>query len=126
MEGKITQVFSAVVDVKFDSKARLPNILNALECKNNGQKLVLEVAQHIGDSTVRCIAMDSTEVLVRGMSVKDTGTPIKVPVGDGTLGRIMNVVGDPIDEQGKIKSKEFSSIYRDAPRLKNNPQKEVY
>ena len=115
MEGKITQVFSAVVDVKFDSKARLPNILNALECKNNGQKLVLEVAQHIGDSTVRCIAMDSTEGLVRGMSVKDTCTPIKVPVGDGTLGRIMNVVGDPIDEQGKIKSKEFSSIYRDAP-----------
>jgi len=115
MEGKITQVFSAVVDVKFDSNVRLPNILNALECKNNDQKLVLEVAQHIGDNTVRCIAMDSTEGLVRGMNVKDTGSPIKIPVGDCTLGRIMNVVGDPIDEQGEIKSKEFSSIYREAP-----------
>ena len=114
-KGKITQIISAIVDVKFDGGAGLPNILNALECKNNGQKLVLEVAQHIGDSTVRCIAMDSTDGLTRGIVVTDTGKPIQVPVGVGTLGRIMNVVGEAVDEQGPIKTKTFSSIYRDAP-----------
>jgi F-type H+-transporting ATPase subunit beta len=107
------------VDVRFDDGTRLPNILNALECKNNGSRLVLEVAQHIGDSSVRCIAMDSTDGLVRGTLVRDTGKPIQVPVGKGTLGRIMNVIGEPVDEMGKIKSKEFSSIYKDAPRFED-------
>lgn len=114
-EGKITQIISAVVDVKFDDGVRLPGILSALECVNNGEKLVLEVAQHIGDSSVRCIAMDSTDGLTRGTVVRDTGGPIRVPVGKATLGRIMNVIGQPIDDMGQIKSNEFSSIYRDAP-----------
>jgi len=118
-EGKITQVISAVVDVRFDDGVRLPNILNALECENNGQRLVLEVAQHIGDSSVRCIAMDSTEGLVRGASVTDTGEPIHVPVGKATLGRIMNVIGEPIDEMGPIKTKEYSSIYKEAPKFED-------
>ncbi|MDP5110601.1 MAG: F0F1 ATP synthase subunit beta [Rickettsiaceae bacterium] len=114
-EGIITQIISAVVDVKFGNGATLPNILNALECDNNGQKLVLEVAQHIGDSTVRCIAMDSTDGLTRGQLVIDTGDSIRVPVGKETLGRIMNVVGNPVDGQGPINAKNTSSIYRDAP-----------
>ena len=114
-KGKIVQIISAVVDVKFDDGANLPGILHALECKNDGKKIVLEVAQHIGDSTVRCIAMDSTDGLTRGLEVVDTGAPIQVPVGKGTLGRIMNVTGDPVDEKGPIKSKTFSSIYRSAP-----------
>ena len=118
-QGKITQIISAVVDVRFDDGVRLPNILNALECDNNGTRLVLEVAQHIGDSSVRCIAMDSTDGLVRGTVVRDTGKPIQVPVGKGTLGRIMNVIGEPVDEMGKIKSEEFSSIYKDAPRFED-------
>jgi F-type H+-transporting ATPase subunit beta len=118
-QGKITQIISAVVDVRFDDGTRLPNILNALECENNGSRLVLEVAQHIGDSSVRCIAMDSTDGLVRGTLVRDTGKPIQVPVGKGTLGRIMNVIGEPVDEMGKIKSEEFSSIYKDAPRFED-------
>ncbi len=117
--GKITQIISAVVDVQFSSDTPLPNILNALECDNNGQKLVLEVAQHIGDSTVRCIAMDSTDGLTRGIDVADTGDSIRVPVGKGTLGRIMNVVGDPVDEQGTIKSDTFSSIYNEAPAFED-------
>lgn len=114
-KGKITQIVSAVVDVKFSGSNKLPNILNALVCENNGQKLVLEVAQHIGDSSVRCIAMDSTDGLTRGTEVTDTGEPINIPVGKSTLGRIMNVVGEPIDERGPIKSKTFSSIYRQPP-----------
>lgn len=114
-KGKITQIVSAVVDVKFSGSNKLPNILNALVCENNGQKLVLEVAQHIGDSSVRCIAMDSTDGLTRGTEVVDTGEPINIPVGKSTLGRIMNVVGEPIDERGPIKSKTFSSIYRQPP-----------
>lgn len=118
-QGRITQIISAVVDVRFDDRTRLPNILNALECENNGSRLVLEVAQHIGDSSVRCIAMDSTDGLVRGTLVRDTGKPIQVPVGKGTLGRIMNVIGEPVDEMGKIKSEEFSSIYKDAPRFED-------
>jgi F-type H+-transporting ATPase subunit beta len=117
IEGKITQIIAAVVDVQFDDAAKLPNILNALECFNNGEKLVLEVAQHIGDSSVRCIAMDSTDGLVRGAKVIDTGHPIMVPVGIGTLGRIMNVIGAPVDDRGEIKTKEFSSIYRQAPKF---------
>ena len=91
--GRITQVIGAVVDVKFDSY--LPPILNALETINNGHRLVLEVAQQLGENTVRCIAMDVSEGLVRGQEVTDTGEPISVPVGEGTLGRIMNVVGEP-------------------------------
>ena len=88
-EGKITQVIGAVVDVQFDG--HLPQILNALETDNNGKRLVLEVAQHLGEGTVRTIAMDATEGLVRGMAVSDTESPITVPVGKGSLGRIMNV-----------------------------------
>src|SRR6187455_1945901 len=93
--GKITQVIGAVVDVQFED--HLPAILNSLETKNGGNRLVLEVAQHLGESTVRTIAMDVTEGLVRGQEVTDTGQPIMVPVGVGTLGRIINVIGEPID-----------------------------
>ena len=92
--GKITQVIGAVVDVQFPGD--LPAILNALETKNGGNRLVLEVAQHLGESTVRTVAMDSSEGLVRGQEVVDTGEPISVPVGPGTLGRIINVIGDPL------------------------------
>src|SRR5690348_7476484 len=111
--GKITQVIGAVVDVQFE--AHLPAILNALETKNGGQRLVLEVAQHLGESTVRTIAMDSSEGLVRGQEVTDTGAPIAVPVGDETLGRIINVVGDPVDEAGPVKTKEKRAIHQPAP-----------
>ena len=93
--GKISQVIGAVVDVQFDGE--LPAILNALEVSNNGQRLVLEVAQHLGESAVRTIAMDSTEGLVRGAEAVDTGAPITVPVGPETLGRILNVIGEPVD-----------------------------
>ena len=96
--GRITQVIGAVVDVQFEG--HLPAILNAIETKNGSNRLVLEVAQHLGESTVRTIAMDTTEGLVRGQEVTDTGSPIMVPVGAGTLGRIMNVIGEPIDEAG--------------------------
>ena len=95
--GRVTQVIGAVVDVQFDGA--LPAILNALETTNNGKRLVLEVAQHLGENTVRCIAMDTSEGLVRGQEVKDTGAPIMVPVGPATLGRILNVIGEPVDEQ---------------------------
>ncbi len=111
--GTITQVLGAVVDVKFDGD--MPNILNSLEVDNNGKRLVLEVAQHIGESTVRCIAMDATEGLVRGQEATDTGNPIRMPVGPGTLGRIMNVVGEPVDERGEVDAKEFYPIHRPAP-----------
>ena len=95
--GRITQVIGAVVDVQFEGD--LPAILNALECDNGGLHLVLEVAQHLGENTVRTIAMDSTEGLVRGAEVADTGAAISIPVGPETLGRIMNVIGEPIDER---------------------------
>ncbi|ABV75469.1 F0F1 ATP synthase subunit beta [Rickettsia akari str. Hartford] len=117
--GKITQIISAVVDVKFTNNGELPEILNALECYNDKQRIVLEVAQHIGDDTVRCIAMDSTEGLVRGVEVMDTGSPICIPVGTETLGRIMNVVGEPIDGKGDIKSSNISAIYKSAPDFTN-------
>jgi F-type H+-transporting ATPase subunit beta len=103
-QGKVTQVIGAVVDVQFDD--HLPEILNALETDNNGRRLVLEVAQHLGEATVRTIAMDGTEGLVRGQVVTDTDGPIAVPVGDATLGRIMNVVGEPIDEKGPVETAE--------------------
>ena len=111
--GKITQVIGAVVDVQFEGD--LPEILNALETHNNGVKMILEVAQHLGESTVRTIAMDSTEGLVRGEKVTDTGLPITVPVGNPTLGRILNVIGAPVDEKGEVKSTEMRPIHRDAP-----------
>ncbi len=113
--GKVTQVISAVVDVEFSDK--IPAIKNALECKFGENKLVLEVVQQLGDSQVRTIALDSTEGLMRGVEVVDTGAPISVPVGKGTLGRIMNVLGEPIDEKGEIKSSEKVSIHSDPPKL---------
>ena len=113
--GKVTQVMGAVVDVQFDGK--LPAILGALSLTNDGKELVLEVAQHLGENTVRCIAMDSTEGLVRGQAVTDLGKPITVPVGPETLGRIMNVVGEPIDERGPINAKTSLPIHRAAPEF---------
>jgi len=115
-KGKISQIISAVVDVEFES-GELPAIYNALECQNNGKKLVLEVSLHIGERTVRAIAMDSTDGLVRGAEVIDTGVPISVPVGDKTLGRIMNVIGEPIDEKGEIKSQDILPIHNNPPIL---------
>ena len=111
--GRITQVVGAVVDVQFEDN--LPAILNALECDNQGSRLVLEVAQHLGEHTVRTIAMDSTEGLVRGKQVTDTGAPISVPVGPETLGRIINVIGEPIDERGPVNTKQKAPIHREAP-----------
>src|ERR671922_2208178 len=111
--GRVTQVMGAVVDVQFEG--HLPAILNALETKNGGSRLVLEVAQHLGESTVRTIAMDTSEGLVRGQDVVDTGAPIEVPVGDECLGRIINVVGDPVDEAGPVKFTERRAIHQDAP-----------
>jgi F-type H+-transporting ATPase subunit beta len=114
-KGKITQVIGAVVDVQFDDK--LPQILNALTTDNNGKTLVLEVAQHLGENTVRTVAMDASEGLVRGQEVVDTGGPIAVPVGNATLGRILNVVGEPVDEQGPVNADETRSIHQPAPEF---------
>ncbi|TGD43467.1 F0F1 ATP synthase subunit beta [Pseudotabrizicola sediminis] len=111
--GKVTQVIGAVVDVQFEGE--LPAILNALITDNNGKPLVLEVAQHLGESTVRAVAMDATEGLVRGAPVSDTGKPIQVPVGPATLGRIMNVIGEPVDERGPVNAAETRSIHQPAP-----------
>src|SRR5580704_2022321 len=113
--GRVTQVIGAVVDVKFEGD--LPPILNALETMNNGSKLVMEVAQHLGESTVRCIAMDISEGLVRGQEVTDTGTPISVPVGVGTLGRIMNVIGEPVDEAGPIPMEARRASHQPTPEF---------
>ena len=113
--GKITQVIGAVVDVQFEDE--LPQILNALNTDNNGKKLVLEVAQHLGENTVRTIAMDATEGLVRGQKVTDTGGPISVPVGNATLGRILNVVGEPVDEKGAVEATESRAIHQPAPEF---------
>src|SRR6187549_176862 len=112
-KGHVRQVMGAVVDVQFDE--HLPEILNALETDNHGNRLVLEVAQHLGENTVRTVAMDSTEGLVRGQEVVDTGEAIAVPVGDETLGRIMNVVGEAVDEAGPIKTTEKRPIHAPAP-----------
>lgn len=111
--GKITQVIGAVVDVQFDGE--LPAILNALEVQEHPIRLVLEVAQHLGENTVRTIAMDATEGLVRGQPVVDTGAPIMVPAGPELLGRIINVIGEPIDERGPINAKTEMSIHAEAP-----------
>jgi F-type H+-transporting ATPase subunit beta len=115
--GSVSQVMGAVVDVRFEGD--LPAILNALQCENQGQKLVLEVAQHLGESMVRTVAMDSTEGLVRGLEVVDTGGPITVPVGPETLGRIINVIGDPVDERGPVETKQRFPIHRPAPEFVN-------
>ncbi len=112
-QGKVTQVIGAVVDVQFEGA--LPAILNALETDNNGKRLVLEVAQHLGESTVRAVAMDATEGLVRGAAVKDLGAPISVPVGSATLGRILNVIGEPVDEKGPVNAATTRSIHQPAP-----------
>ncbi len=112
--GKVTQVIGAVVDVSFEGGV-LPRILNALETDNLGNRLILEVAQHLGENTIRAIAMDSTEGLVRGQEVVDTGDAITVPVGPETLGRIMNVIGEPVDEAGPVKTKARRAIHQDAP-----------
>jgi F-type H+-transporting ATPase subunit beta len=111
--GRVTQVLGAVVDVQFDGE--LPFIQNALEAQLGGHKLVLEVAQELGEKTVRCIAMDGTDGMVRGLEVTDTGAPISVPVGPETLGRILNVIGEPIDERGPVNAKMRYPIHRDAP-----------
>ena len=111
--GAVSQVMGAVVDVRFDGD--LPEMLNALECDNNGSRLVLEVAQHLGESQVRTIAMDTTDGLVRGAEVVDTGGPIEMPVGPETLGRLINVIGEPIDGRGPINTKQTAPIHRSAP-----------
>ena len=114
-EGKIKQVLGAVVDVSFENE--LPQILDALVVKHENKDLVLEVAQHLGENTVRTIAMDSTDGLVRGQQVVDTKNPISVPVGPETLGRILNVVGEPVDERGPLKTKLKFPIHKNAPEF---------
>ena len=115
LTGKISQVLGAVVDVEFDGE--LPAIMNALEVDNNGTRLMLEVAQHLGENAVRTIAMDTTDGLVRGQTATDTGAPISMPVGPETLGRIMNVVGEPVDERGDIGTSKSYPIHRPAPGI---------
>ena len=115
LSGKISQVLGAVVDVEFEGE--LPSILNALEVDNNGNRLILEVAQHLGENAVRTIAMDTTDGLIRGQTATDTGTPISMPVGPQTLGRIMNVIGEPVDERGKIETSQKYPIHRPAPEF---------
>ena len=115
LSGKISQVLGAVVDIEFDGE--LPPMLNALEVDNKGNRLILEVAQHLGENTVRTIAMDTTDGLVRGQTATDTGSPISMPVGPETLGRIMNVVGEPVDERGKIGTAKRYPIHRPAPKF---------
>ena len=113
--GKIVQIVGVVLDVKFDNENSLPNLLNALVIKLGDQEIVAEVAQHIGDDTVRCISMSATDGLVRGMEAVDTGKPISVPVGDATLGRIFNVLGEPVDEKPVPKGAPELPIHRQAP-----------
>jgi F-type H+-transporting ATPase subunit beta len=113
--GKITQVLGAVVDVQFEGE--LPAILNALYAENQGKRLVLEVAQHLGEKTVRTVAMDTTDGLVRGQPATDSGDAITVPVGPETLGRIINVVGEPVDERGPVNAKKHMPIHRAAPEF---------
>ena len=117
-EGKIIQVIGPVLDIKF-SKGELPNLLNAIEIDNHGKRLVAEVAQHIGDDTVRCIAMSSTDGLVRGDKAIDTGGPISVPVGNKTLGRLLNVLGETIDNKGQIEDVERNPIHRKPPKFED-------
>ncbi|MES2503584.1 MAG: F0F1 ATP synthase subunit beta [Myxococcota bacterium] len=114
MDGRITQVIGPVVDVEFPSEA-LPKIFTALSIDNNSSNLVLEVSQHLGENAVRCIAMDSTDGLTRGMRVRNSGAPIMMPVGKATLGRILNVIGEPVDEQGPVQTDTYRSIHREPP-----------
>ncbi len=116
--GFVKQIIGAVVDVEFPN-GELPAILNAIICKHEGKDLVMEVAQHVGENTVRAVAMDTTDGLTRGTEVTDAGKPIAVPVGREVLGRIMNVIGEPIDERGAIKTKKTSPIHREAPSLED-------
>src|SRR3954452_24691493 len=113
--GTVTQIIGAVVDVRFEGE--LPSILNALQVDNGGRTLVLEVAQHLGENTVRSVAMDTTDGLVRGAEVIDTGNPIMMPVGPETLGRILNVIGEPVDERGPVGHKQTLPIHRSAPEF---------
>ena len=122
--GKIIQVIGAVVDVQFEGT--LPEILTALEVDNGGNKLILEVAQHLGENSVRTIAMDSTEGLKRGDSVQNTGAPISVPVGPETLGRIINVIGQPIDQKGEVKTKRDGQYIEKLLNLRTNQQKQKF
>ena len=122
-KGKVTQVIGAVIDVQFDDE--LPAILNALETDNHGNRLILEVAQHLGENTVRTIAMDSSEGLVRGQIVTDLDGPITVPVGNATLGRIINVVGEPVDEKGAVNAEERRAIHQDAPEFSDQATESV-
>merc|ERR1712179_15539 len=115
VNGRIVAVIGAVVDVQFDEQ--LPPILNALEVSNRSPRLILEVAQHLGENTVRTIAMDGTEGLIRGQKVVDTGSPIRIPVGEETLGRIINVIGDPIDERGPVDTDKRQAIHAEAPEF---------
>ena len=112
--GTVIQIIGPVLDIRFEAGC-LPNLLNAIEIDNKGKKLVVEVAQHIGDDTVRCIAMSSTDGLVRGMQAVDTGSPITVPVGKATLGRIFNLLGEPVDDKEPVTSAERLPIHRPAP-----------
>lgn len=124
--GKIVQVIGPIVDIRF-AEENLPNLLNAIEIDNHGQRLVVEVAQHTGDDTVRCIAMGSTDGLIRGMEALDTGESVKVPVGKETLGRLFNVLGEPIDEKGPVKAKNFAPIHRPAPSFEEQEtSKEIF
>ncbi|WP_416198727.1 MAG: F0F1 ATP synthase subunit beta [Sporanaerobacter sp.] len=124
--GKIVQVIGPIVDIRFDEE-NLPNLLNAIEIDNHGERLVVEVAQHTGDNTVRCIAMGSTDGLVRGMEAVDTGESVKVPVGKETLGRLFNVLGEPIDEKGPVNAKQFAPIHRPAPSFEEQEtSKEIF
>ena len=112
--GKVTQIIGPVVDIRF-SKEHLPNLLGAVEIENNGEKIILEVAQHIGDDTVRCVGMSSTDGLKRGMDAKDLESPITVPVGPETLGRVFNLLGEPIDTKPAPQAKERWAIHATAP-----------
>ena len=123
--GKIVQIIGPVLDIRFED-GELPNILNAIEIDNKGQRLVAEVAQHIGDNVVRCISRGSTDGLVRGMDAVDTGEGIKVPVGEETLGRIFNVLGDAVDNMPNPKTKEKWCIHREPPTYEEqNPTTEI-
>ena len=112
--GEIVSIIGPVVDIRFNED-NLPELLNAIEIDNHGERLVVEVAQHIGDDTVRCVSMGPTDGLMRGMEARNTGKPISVPVGKETLGRLFNVLGEPIDEKGEVKAKMTSPIHKPAP-----------
>ena len=116
--GKVIQIMGAVLDIRFE-EGQLPSLLNAIEISHDGGKLIAEVAQQIGDDVVRCIAMSSTDGLVRGMEARDCGGPITVPVGDACLGRIFNLLGEPVDEKPAPKTEERWAIHRPAPSFED-------